>query len=73
MTSGRQVRLAGRKMVINLSNKGGVRKSPKQSEQMRKYKACMIGKLAGKGKGSGKGAEQKAYFIKSAGECKGAK
>jgi len=37
MASGRQVLLLGRRMVINLNNKGGVRKSPGAN----KYAKCV--------------------------------
>lgn len=45
MGSGRQVLLLGRRMVINLNNKGGVRKSPGAN----KYAKC-VGRERSNGK-----------------------
>lgn len=58
MTSGRQVLLLGKRMVINLNNKGGVRKSPGTNARAR----CMRKELLG-----GKGRED---FFAASDKCK---
>lgn len=67
MTSGRKVRLVGKAMVINLNNKGGVRKSPGSS----KYNSCVAGELrVGKG-GFGSRKAQRDAWNKATTKCKG--
>jgi len=65
MASGRRVRLVGKAMVINLNNKGGVRKAGKVSS----FNSCVGGELTGK-KFTNRAA-QRAAFRAAAGKCKG--
>lgn len=67
MTSGRQVRLVGKRMVINLNNKGGVRKSPRTNA----YASCVATELSGKTYASR--AAQRSGFRSAASKCKGKK
>ena len=67
MTSGRRVRLVGKAMVINLNNKGGVRKAGKVSA----FNSCVGGELAGK-KFPNRAA-QRMGFRTAASKCKGKK
>lgn len=68
---GRQVRLVGKKMVINLNNKGGVRKSPSQTSAMVAYKSCVAGELEGKTPGTR--AKQRELWRAATKKCKGSK
>lgn len=67
MASGRRVNILGKPMVINLNNKGGVRRAHGSTA----YNGCVASKLAGQ---SYKGrAEQRAAFRAAASSCKGKK
>ena len=65
MPSGRRVRLVGKAMIINLNNKGGVRKAKK----ITKFNTCVGLALSGKKYTSR--ALQRAGFTKAAQGCKG--
>ena len=63
MPSGRSGIILGRRMVINLNTKGGVRKSPGTNP----HATCVGVKLAGKKFGNR--AEVRAAFTKASKEC----
>lgn len=65
MSKGRQARILGKSMVINLNTKGGVRKSPGRNGIAK----CVAPQLAGKK--SGTRAAQRASFASAASSCKG--
>lgn len=65
MASGRRVRLVGKQMIINLNNKGGVRKGHSSTA----FNACIAGELSGK-KFPNRAAQKQA-FRGAAGKCKG--
>jgi hypothetical protein len=65
MPSGRRVRLVGKAMIINLNNKGGVRKAKKTTP----FNTCVGVALAGK-KFPNRAA-QRLGFTKAAQGCKG--
>lgn len=69
MTS-RHVRLAGKGFVINLNNKGGVRKAPNvKSARLSGYRSCVAQELSGKSYPNR--AAQRAGFRAAAGKCSG--
>lgn len=64
MAKGRQARILGKRMVINLNTKGGVRKSPGSN----RISKCVAREMAGRKFGNR--AAQRAAFSEAATQCR---